>query len=108
MDTMFGKFSVTRPKEMVGSGDEQATESHHIQGLQQKRPYSVLRDCEAGSGVGYSDGHVNKKIKGADHEGIWTKHKATSYGNDNLVQHGMGFDNRNVKKVTYISPSLVY
>ena len=87
MDMMFGKFSATR-KEVVGSENNRATGSHHIQGSQQKRPHSILRDC----GAGYSDGHVNKKIKGADHEGIWIKHKATSYGNDDLVQHGMGFD----------------
>ena len=81
-----------------------STESHHIQGSQHKRSYDVFRECEVGSSGGYSDEHICKKIKGADHEATRnsSEHKPTSYGNNELLytrkQHGVGFNWRNVKK----------
>ena len=62
---MFGRSSVTM--EGSGSDNRRATDSHHIQGSRQKRPYSVLRECEAGSSVAYSDGHQYKRMRGVDH-----------------------------------------
>ena len=87
-------FSVTM--EEPGSDDKGTSESHHIQ---QKRPYSVFRECEAGSSVTYSDGPVYKKMKGADHGRTrnLTKHKAGEVSYDK-GQHEVGFDGRNVKK----------
>ena len=49
---------------------KRTTKSYHIQGSQQKRPYSVFRECQPGS-AGYSDGHICKKMKGADHGVTW-------------------------------------
>ena len=64
-DIMFGRFSVMM--EGSGSDDNRTTDSHHIQGLRQKRSYSVLRECEAGSSVAHLDERQHKRMRGVDH-----------------------------------------
>lgn len=59
-----------------GSDDKSASVNRRIQESGQKRSCSVFRDCGEGSSV---DGHIHKKIKGADHKASWclTECKAT-------------------------------
>lgn len=71
-DMMFDRFSVTM--EQSGSDNKRATES-----LRQKRSYSVLRECEAGSSVAHLDERQSKRMRGDDHGDFQylIEHKAT-------------------------------